>query len=574
MLTQTLQQIAIGDIEMSPDNQRRTIDEKTDEFKAMVANVKAAGIIQPVHVRPHPKKKGKYELRAGERRFRAGRAAGIETIPALVAASDDKTAALITLTENQHRLDLGSIEEAKQIALTVDRFGGDVKAVAAQIGKDEKWVRLRVNVVGHLAKCWTDIFARLDKYPMFVTWSVTHLALIARLPEHIQVDLHNQLKGRWTPYFEKAWGCSVKDLEKLIGGSLHLLSKTTWALDDATLIPKAGSCTDCPKRSGHQPMLWFDSDAQAASGDQCLDGFCWLNKADAWLNRRAKELKDQYGGLTFIIKDRGDYEERERLGKTFGSFVDNYAYKTVSKNTQGALPAMHINGAAAGQLTYIKLTATQSGSSGRGRKAGRVTPMKERQAMLDAKRWAQVLIDLKEKVRKADVTAVTYKDPITAVMILTAGFGNSALHQEYGSHGRSEINRAEIEKVSKSKDQAKALAYLWKSFKPTLEHLLTYYGPITQTPKDLIKEAEWIAELIGVDVKAMFKDVSGSKGFTVPKSWAGLSADGTPKAEKTRKETKPQKGTEGTKTKAQKAKAGSVLGVGKEIVNHEGWSLP
>jgi len=525
------QEIPLRDIELSGDNKRR-IDEKTEEFQAMVANVKAAGIVQPVHVRPHPKKKGKFELRAGERRYRAGRAAGLEMIPALIADADDQAAVLITLTENQHRLDLGSIEEAEQIALTVDRFGGDVKAVATRIGKDEKWVRVRVNVVGHLAKCWRNIFASLDKHPMFQTWSLTHLALIARLPEHIQVDLHKLFAG-WHKDYEKVWGCSVKDLEEIIGGSLHLLSKSKWSLDDETLVPKAGACTECPKRSGHQPALWFEMADQAKAGDECLDVFCWQGKSDAWLKRRAKEYKDQHGGLTLITcKDHEDYNERERLENTFGSFMDKYAYKIVSKSTQGALPAMYISGAAAGQLTYIKPTATQSGSGTRSLIAGRATPLKERQVMLDAKRWAQTLLDLREKVKNTDVVVLTYKDQITAVMALAAGFGNSALHTEYDSHGCPEISRAEIEKLSKSKDQAKALAFLWESFKPTLEHLLTYNGPINQTPKELVKEAEWIAELIGVDLKAMFEDVCTRKGFTVPKSWADLNADGTPKGQK------------------------------------------
>jgi len=555
MVTQTFREIAVGDIELSGDNKRRT-DEKTETFVAMVANVKAAGIVQPVLVRPHPKKKGKFELRAGERRFRAGRAAGLEMIPAVIVEADDQTAALITLLENQHRLDLESIEEAEQIALTVDRLGGDVKTVAARIGKDEKWVRMRVNVVGHLAKCWRDIFGQIEKHPMFKTWSLTHLGLIARLPEHVQVDLHKEIKERYPPYYDKAWGCSTRDLETRIGASLHLLSKASWTLNDGTLIPKAAACTECPKRSGHQPMLWFEAVDQAKAGDQCLDGFCWRGKANAWLKRRVKDLKNEHGSLTLITKEYPDYNEGEELAKAFGSYMDKYAYKIVSKSTEGAVPAMYINGKAAGQLTYIKPTAAQSDSGTRGRTPGRFTPLKERQAMLDAKRWAQVLIDLKEKVEKADVTAITYKDPNTAVMILAAGFGNSPLQTDYrGTLGHPKISRQEIEKVSKSKDQAKALAFLWESFKPTLEHLLTYSGPITQTPKELKEEAQWIAELIGVDLAATFKDVCSRKGFTVPKSWSGLNADGTPKDQKTGDRKQKTEGGERKAAKAKKVKA-------------------
>jgi hypothetical protein len=161
---------------------------------------------------------------------------------------------------------------------------------------------------------------------------------------------------------------------------------------------------------------------------------------------------------------------------------------------------------------------------------------------------------MKEKVEKAAVTDVTYKDPITAVMVLAAGFGNLALRTEYREGlGQPKIGRAEIEKLSKSKDQTKAVALLWESLKPTLVRILTYSGPSTQTPKELRKEAEWIAELIGADLKVMFKEVCTRKGFTFPKSWAGLNADGTPKKQKT-EDGKAK--TEGGKPKADKAKKG------------------
>ena len=119
-----------------------------------------------------------------------------------------------------------------------------------------------------------------------------------------------------------------------------------------------------------------------------------------------------------------------------------------------------------------------------------------------------------------------YKDKTTGVMALVAFYGNASLFD----HNRDD--QAEIQKLVKKKDSAKALEYLWESVKPTLDNILTYNGPVTQTPDYYIKEAKWIAALIQVDLDAMFKEVSQTKGFTEPKSWKNLNADGTPKAKK------------------------------------------
>ena len=77
---------------------------------------------------------------------------------------------------------------------------------------------------------------------------------------------------------------------------------------------------------------------------------------------------------------------------------------------------------------------------------------------------------------------------------------------------------------------------LWASVKPTLKNLLSYGGPASQTSGSCIDSARWVAKLIGVDVDKMFKEVSKQKGFTEPKSWKGLNADGTPKAAKAKKD--------------------------------------
>jgi hypothetical protein len=321
------------------------------------------------------------------------------------------------------------------------------------------------------------------------------------------------------------------------------------------LLPKAGACTKCVKRSGHQPVLWFDSDDQANAGDQCLDGDCWKGKVMALLARRAKELKENYPNLVLVTTEPTRGRDLDSVRENIGSPLSSWQYKTCPKSARGAVPALYVNNKSAGKLTFVRLER-EIGSSP-ARKAGpkSLKPLKDRKAALDAKRWSQVLIDLKEKVEKTSVGNITYDDKATMVMAMVAYQGNCSIGYEIEGGLDKELARlADDKDRGRAFDQA--LEYLWRSFKPTLKQSLTYAGPITQTPKEYIKNAERIAGLIGADLKAMFADVSKQKGFTEPKSWKSMNADGTEKNVKDKKKKgKKISATEGTEDTEKKAKS-------------------
>ena len=101
-----LAEVRTADCIPTPDNPRR-IDVTGEAFQELVDSVRGQGVLVPVHVRAHPKRKGKWDLRAGERRLRAAQAAGLETIPAIVHdAMTDAEAFELTFTENFAREDL------------------------------------------------------------------------------------------------------------------------------------------------------------------------------------------------------------------------------------------------------------------------------------------------------------------------------------------------------------------------------------------------------------------------------------------------------------------------------------
>lgn len=104
-----LANLAIADIEPYPDQPRRHFDEAT--LAELAASIAARGVIQPVIVRPISD--GKYQLVAGERRWRASQRAQLHEIPAIIRDLDDRDVMALALIENIQREDLNPIEEAR-----------------------------------------------------------------------------------------------------------------------------------------------------------------------------------------------------------------------------------------------------------------------------------------------------------------------------------------------------------------------------------------------------------------------------------------------------------------------------
>jgi ParB family chromosome partitioning protein len=111
----------------------------------LAASLRHQGVLQPIVVRPRPE--GGYELVAGERRWRAAREAGLETLPALVREADDRDALLLALVENVARENLSPVEEARAYATLVDEFELSLGEVADHVGRSKPGVSNRLRLL-------------------------------------------------------------------------------------------------------------------------------------------------------------------------------------------------------------------------------------------------------------------------------------------------------------------------------------------------------------------------------------------------------------------------------------------
>ena len=116
---QELRPIPVDMIDPSPNQPRQIFDE--DSLMALAGSIRVRGVLQPVLVRPMVS--GRYELIAGERRWRAAQLAELTAIPALVRRHDDAASLEVALIENMAREDLNPVEEARACAALVEELG-------------------------------------------------------------------------------------------------------------------------------------------------------------------------------------------------------------------------------------------------------------------------------------------------------------------------------------------------------------------------------------------------------------------------------------------------------------------
>ena len=124
-------EVRLEDIVPNPNQPRREFDEAS--LAELAASIAALGLLQPLLVRPS--EAGLYELIAGERRWRAARAAGLVQVPVMVVATDERGSLERALVENIHRADLNPIEEAAAYRQLIDDGGLTQEQLASRLGR-------------------------------------------------------------------------------------------------------------------------------------------------------------------------------------------------------------------------------------------------------------------------------------------------------------------------------------------------------------------------------------------------------------------------------------------------------
>lgn len=274
----TFQEIPLADLTPSPTNPRK----KLGDLGQLVESIRAQGVLQPIVVRPRAKG---HEIVCGHRRSEAARLAGVARIPAVVRDLDDDQVLEAQLVENLERADMHPLEEAEAIHAMLQRPGWTQQRVAEKIGRSVVFVAQRVQLLTLSPKCRKT----LDDEKISVGVAL-ELARIGHPKTQDEALL--EIRPEWSdgvPTVEKA--------RRVIQERFRLqLGKASFDTHDAALVPAAGPCSACPKRTGNQGALFHD----IKSPDLCTDPVCFRSKQDATFKFRASVGKKE--GLKVITK--------------------------------------------------------------------------------------------------------------------------------------------------------------------------------------------------------------------------------------------------------------------------------
>jgi ParB family chromosome partitioning protein len=278
----------------SKTNPRRAFDETS--LKELAASIRSQGVLSPLLVRPLTE--NGFEIVAGARRFRAAQMAEAVTVPVRIKQMGDAEVLEAQLVENLIRAEIHPMEEAEGFArlLALEEPKYSIEQIGARVGKSPVFVASRLKLVD-LVPVAVDAFYANEV-------GVGHALLLAKLPA-------DQQEQALAACFKEAYNSGgatptrillpVRNLQFWIESNVLLILKDApFDKRDAQLVPTAGSCADCPKRTGHNKLLFGDD--LGKQGDQCTDSRCYNAKLAAHVAKTIAtkpslvQISTAYGG--------------------------------------------------------------------------------------------------------------------------------------------------------------------------------------------------------------------------------------------------------------------------------------
>jgi ParB/RepB/Spo0J family partition protein len=392
-MTTAVQQIAITDLKLSATAAQMARRSMFDEnaLTSLATSIEEIGILQPLVAR---RVNGHFELVAGERRLLAAKKVGLTEVPVSVRELTDEQVLEVQLIENLQRADVHPMHEAEGYE-ALHRLGRSVEEIADRVGKSKAYVYARMKLLDLLPP------ARKAYYAGKLNASTA--LYIARVPKGLQQKAVKEITE-----FRGGEGMSARQaLEHIQDEYMLVLKGAAFDPADATLLPAAGACGPCPKRTGNNPGLFGD----VSNADVCTDVLCFREKVKAHGERligqarergqkviegkQAAKLKDYGNSVAGHVKlDDRNYSDpknrtwRQILGKEFVPtlFVDPKGGEVLEVVPRDELPApKKVAGAAADPYKAKQ------------REQARKTELEQRYRR-----------ELFQKVRKASVARETY----------------------------------------------------------------------------------------------------------------------------------------------------------------------
>jgi ParB family chromosome partitioning protein len=264
--------VSLSLLNESTTNPRRTFEDAA--LKELAESIRSQGVLSPLLVRPLTE--NGFEIVAGARRYRAAQMAKQSTVPVRIINLSDAQAVEMSIVENLQRKDVHPMEEAQgfRALLNLEEPKYSIEQIAARVGKSPAFVASRLKL--------TDLVPSAVEAFYADSIGLGHALLLAKLPaDQQEVALKACFKEVYNGG-EKATRVllPVRNLQFWIDSNVLLVLKDApFNKRDAHLVAIAGSCADCPKRTGHNKLLFGDD--LGRHGDQCTDPTCYNAKLEA-----------------------------------------------------------------------------------------------------------------------------------------------------------------------------------------------------------------------------------------------------------------------------------------------------
>lgn len=293
------QDITVDRLQESTTNPRHHFDETA--LAELSRSIKEHGVLTPLLVRPIGG--GRSEIVSGARRFRAAKLAGLISVPTLSMSLSEEQACEIQIIDNLQREDVHPLDEAMGYKQLIKKLHYDTAKIVTAVGKSETYIRQRFKLC--------DLVPRAQKAFWDGKIQLAHAIQICRLQARDQEEiLKSTIEQQSSP----------GHLRDEIDRRYHLdLKKAPFPKNDAKLVAQAGSCVECPKRTGFAASLFPD----IQNHDTCTDPGCFQRKLAAFLASKREDLTKLPGPKPVNVSTEWNNYGREKLPKET-LFVNNY----------------------------------------------------------------------------------------------------------------------------------------------------------------------------------------------------------------------------------------------------------
>lgn len=366
-------EIALDDIEEIKNYREvEPVSEKDPDVIELAASIrKAGGILQPALCRPHPdpvkNKAGKVQLICGHRRKVAAHLAGLATMPCFLKNVQDEDILETQVTENLQRKDVHPMDEAVAFRSLIKDKNYMTDDIAAKFGKKAEFILQRLK----LCDLVPDVQKRFKKGEL----TAAQAFLVCRLKPEDQKTLNKE----WSA--EDFASASAADVTDWINRSITLrLNDATFDKEDVTLVPPAGPCSKCPKRSGCGNLLFAD----LKDDDRCFDKACFELKTELSFMRKVTDTIETKPNIK-LIAGRGDVSKSitKLAADHHVKIIPSSDYQTFSFGDYRLKETgLYLSGFSRGQTDTIYLKGGSKFSKGNTTNGGK--PIKRTAADVDA----------------------------------------------------------------------------------------------------------------------------------------------------------------------------------------------